>query len=275
LNDALELGGHRGIQADGRNGSAIQNGFEDHAGRGAGERRCAGGHFVENGAERKKVGAAIEVSAANLLGRHIGDRADGAAGAGEQIFGSDEAGGDGGAFGDFLAGWRELGEAEVHDFRVAARGDEKIGGLDVAMDDACGVGGVEAVGNLDAPVEEGFDVERAAGDIVFQRLAVEKFHGDEVAAFEFVNFVDGADVGVIEGGGGLRFALETLEGLRVAGKIFGEKFQSDETAELGVFRFVDDAHSAAAAVFPGYGSGRWFGRSSIIHATGSACGRTC
>ena len=84
---------------------------------------------------------------------------------------------------------------------------------------------------------------------MFESLAVEKFHGDEVAAFEFVNFVDGADVGVIEGGGGLRFALETFEGLRVAGKIFGEKFQRDETAELGVFGFIDDAHSAAAELF--------------------------
>ena len=249
MDDALKFGGHCGIQANRRNRGAIQNGFEDHAGSGACKRHCACGHFVENGAERKKIGAAIEVGAANLLGGHIGDGADGAAGAGEEIFGSDEAGGDGGAFGDFLAGGRELGEAEVHDFRVAARGDEKIGGLDVAMDDACGVGGVEAVGNLDAPIEKGFDLERAAGDIVFQSLAVEKFHGDEVAAFEFVNFVDGADVGVIEGGGGLRFALETFESLRVAGEIFGEKFQRDETAELGVFGFVDDAHSAAAEFF--------------------------
>ncbi len=148
-----------------------------------------------------------------------------------------------------MASGGEFGEAEVHDFCVAARGDEKIGGLDVAMDDAGGVGGVEAVGNLDAPVEEGFDVERAAGDFVFQSLAIEEFHGDEVAAFEFVNFVDGADVGVIQGGGGLCFALETLESLRVAGEIFGEKFQRDETAELGVFGFVDDAHSAAAEFF--------------------------
>jgi len=249
LDDALELGWNCGIQTDGRNGSAIENGFEDYAGRGSGKRHCAGGHFVENGAERKKIGAAIEVGAANLLGGHVGDGADGATGTGEQIFGGDEAGGDSGAFGDFLSGGRELGEAEVHDFCVAAGGDEKIGGLDVAMDDAGGVGGVEAVGNLDAPIEERFDVERAAGDIVFQSLAVEKFHGDEVAAFEFVNFVDGANIRVIQGGGGLRFTLETFQSLRVAGEIFGEKFERDEAAELGVFGFVDDAHSAAAEFF--------------------------
>ena len=125
-----------------------------------------------------------------------------------------------------------------------------IGGLDVAMDDAFGVGGVEAVGDLDAPIEEGFDLEQERpAIIVLQSLAVEEFHGDEVAAFVFVDFVDGADVGVIEGGGGARFALETFESLRVAGEIFGEKFQRDETAELGVFGFVDDAHSAAAEFF--------------------------
>jgi len=148
-----------------------------------------------------------------------------------------------------LAGGGELGEAEVHNFCVASSGDEKISGLDVAMNDTGGVSGIEAVGDLDAPIEEGFGVERAAVDVVFEGLAVEKFHGDEVAAFEFVDFVDGADVGMVEGGGGLGFALETFERLSVASEIFGKKFEGDETAELGVFGFVNDAHAAAAEFF--------------------------
>ena len=76
-------------------------------------------------------------------------------------------------------------------------------------------------------------------------MAVEKFHGDEGAAFGFADVVDGADVGVIEGGSGLGFALEASERLRVGGDVFGEKFECDEAMEAGVFGFVDDAHAAA------------------------------
>src|ERR1700747_621062 len=72
VDDALEFGRYRGIQTDRRNGSAIQNSFENYAGSRAGKGRCAGGHFVENGAEREEIGAAIEFAAANLLGRHGG-----------------------------------------------------------------------------------------------------------------------------------------------------------------------------------------------------------
>ena len=62
----------------------------------------------------------------------------------------------------------------------------------------------------------------------------------------FADFVDGADVGVIEGGGGAGFAAKALEGLRVVGDFVGEKFQGDEAAEFGVFGFEDHAHAAAA-----------------------------
>ena len=43
---------------------------------------------------------------------------------------------------------------------MAAFGDEDIGGLDVAMDDALGVSGVEGVGNFDG---EGEKVARSRG----------------------------------------------------------------------------------------------------------------
>ena len=45
-------------------------------------------HFVEDGAERKEVAAGVEFFALGLLGRHVGDGADGGAGTGE-IFEAD------------------------------------------------------------------------------------------------------------------------------------------------------------------------------------------
>jgi len=59
---------------------------------------------------------------------------------------------------------------------------------------------------------------------MFQSLAIEKFHGDERLPVLVVNFVDGADVGMVEGGGGFGFALEAGESLRVFGDFVGEEF---------------------------------------------------
>ena len=92
--------------------------------------------------------------------------------------------------------------------------------------------------------------ERALGDGVLERHAVEKFHGDEAdAAFAFADFVDGADVVVIERGGGAGFAAEAFERGGIFGDVVGKKFQRDEAAEREVFGFVDDSHAAAAEFF--------------------------
>ena len=89
------------------------------------------------------------------------------------------------------------------------------------MHDSLGVGGVQAVGDLNADLEELGNIHRLAGDAVFQGLAFEKFHGDEGAPFELADIVNRADVGVIQRGSGASFAAKALDGLRVLGNIVG------------------------------------------------------
>ena len=90
------------------------------------------------------------------------------------------------------------------------------------------------------------------GEPVIACFSVDAFHilhHDEGSAVIFLNVVDGADVRVIQSGGGARFPLETFEGLRIFRDVVRKKFQGDETTELGVFGLVDHAHSAAAEFF--------------------------
>jgi hypothetical protein len=81
---------------------------------------------------------------------------------------------------------------------------------------------------------------------VFERHPVEKLHGDEGLAVLVVDFVDGADVWVVQGGRRLGFPLKTAEGLRIVCEFVGKELQSDMATKLEVFGFVHHSHPAAA-----------------------------
>jgi hypothetical protein len=132
---------------------------------------------------------------------------------------------------------------------VSAFGDEDIRGLDVAVHDAFGVGGVERVGDLNGEAKRDVGLKRTAGDAVLQCHAFEKFHDDEGLAILLADVVDGADIGMVEGGSGLGFALKAGEGLRIAGNFFGQKFEGHKAAKARVLGFVDNAHAAASKLF--------------------------
>ncbi len=117
------------------------------------------------------------------------------------------------------------------------------------MDDSLAVRGVEGVCNFDRQSEQAFELHRLAVDQVFQGLAAETLHHDEQISLVLADLVDGADVGVVQRRRCAGLAAEAFEGLGVLGRDVGEEFQSDETAELSVFRFVDDTHPAATEKF--------------------------
>jgi hypothetical protein len=99
---------------------------------------------------------------------------------------------------------------------------------------------------LNSRVEKQIQLERASGDAFAKCLAFQKLHGDEGAAFVLADFVNGADVGMVERGGGAGFALKALESLAIVGESLGEKLQSDMAAETEVFGFEYFAHAARA-----------------------------
>jgi len=129
---------------------------------------------------------------------------------------------------------------------VASGSDKDIGGLDVSMDDAFGMRRIERVGNVDGDGEKGIELHGSAGDHVLQSFALEALHGDEGLAIFLADIIDGANVGMIQRGRGLRFTLEAHEGLRILRNSVGQKFQCDEAPEASVLGLVDNAHPAPA-----------------------------
>jgi len=151
-----------------------------------------------------------------------------------------------GAEGNALRLEGDFRQSEIENLCLPSIRDEDVRGLDVAVDDALGMCRVESIGDLNAQIEHGFNPHRLAGNPVPERLPLQQFHGDEGSPVGLVNFVNGADVRVVQRRRGLGFPLKTAEGLCVFGEFVGQELQGDVAAELEVFRLVHNTHPAAA-----------------------------
>ena len=78
------------------------------------------------------------------------------------------------------------------------------------MDDCFRMCSVEGVGDLDAQIEHGLHFQRLAIDLVPEGLPFQQFHDDERPSIDFVNFVNRADVRMIQGGSGACLSPESL-----------------------------------------------------------------
>jgi hypothetical protein len=62
----------------------------------------------------------------------------------------------------------------------------------------------------------------------------------------FVDVMDGADIGMIECGGGFGLAPESFECGVILREPLWQKLEGDEAMELGIFSLVHHAHAPAA-----------------------------
>ena len=76
----------------------------------------------------------------------------------------------------------------------------QIGRLDVAMHDAFFVCGLQALGGLGADSKSVLERERPGLDLLVESLPFQEGHGNERLAVDLADFIDVADVGMIQGG---------------------------------------------------------------------------
>ena len=105
---------------------------------------------------------------------------------------------------------------------------------------------IESVGDPDRDVHDLGHRQPVVQQEGVERLALEQLHGDERLAILFADFVNRADVRMVEGGGCARLEPESFGGLRRALQVVWQELQRDVAAERQVLRFVDDAHASGA-----------------------------
>ena len=127
---------------------------------------------------------------------------------------------------------------------MSARSYKNIGRLNIAMDNAGGMRGIEGVRDIDAKREKQRNFQRTARDSVLERSPIQKFHRDKGVALLLADVMNGADVGVIQRGSRLCFPLEASERLRIASDIVGQKLECDKAVKTSVLSLINHAHSA-------------------------------
>jgi len=128
---------------------------------------------------------------------------------------------------------------------VPTLGHENVRWFNVAVDYTRRVCGIECVGDFDAKRQNLLNLHRLSADPVLERHPVEIFHRDERLPLVLADFVNRADVRMIQCGRGTSFTSEAFQRLGVMREVFRQEFQSDEAPKLGILSLVDDTHPAA------------------------------
>ena len=79
---------------------------------------------------------------------------------------------------------------------------------------------------------------------MLQRHAIEKLHGNERLLTVFADFVDGANIGMIESRRCTRLPAKAFQRLRVSRQFIGQEFEGDKAAKLRILSLIDHTHAA-------------------------------
>jgi len=91
------------------------------------------------------------------------------------------------------------------------------------MDDSLGVSRIQRVRYLYAEIEHSFDLQGFSSYQVLESLSPQQFHRNESPTAHIVDFVDGADIRMAQGGCRSRFTPEPLQRLWIIGEFFWQE----------------------------------------------------
>src|ERR1700746_3148583 len=125
-----------------------------------------------------------------------------------------------GAFRATLSGWSEtFASPKSRIFACPLFVTKMFAGLMSRWMISLRVCGIESIADLDAQVEYHFDLQGLTVNTVPKRLPLQQFHGNERSRIDLIDFIDRADVWMIQGRGGTSFTTKTVQCLRVSRKI--------------------------------------------------------
>ena len=104
---------------------------------------------------------------------------------------------------------------------------------------------VERVADLNGDAIQVRKRQRAARQAVGESFAFHVLHHQVRGAVTAANVVERADVGVVEGGDGAGFALESLQNVGTAGEILSEDLDGDGAVEARIAAAIHFPHTSS------------------------------
>ncbi len=141
-------------------------------------------------------------------------------------------------------GAHEHGESEIENLHAAVGGDEQVARLEIAVDDALGVGRCKAGRDLTRVVDRPSEWERAVAQLVAKRLALEQLRHDERLVVMGTEIVDDQNVRMVQGRRGTGFVLELSKMLGVRGG--GQDFDRHVALQARIAGAIDLAHASSS-----------------------------
>ena len=99
-------------------------------------------------------------------------------------------------------------QTKIQNLGAPAVSHEYVGGLDITVDDALFVSGVERISDFRSQVQHLFKLQGLARNAVLQRRTLQILHGNERLPVRFADIMNGANVGMIQRRGCLRLSLK-------------------------------------------------------------------
>jgi hypothetical protein len=217
-----------------------------------GEGLFARSHLMQDKAKKELIRTIVDILAESLLRAHVAGGAKHLARRGDVVV----AGRRGGGFDQvlLLAGCRSRntrqpegpGEAEIEDFHSAIFRQHNVLRLEIAMDEARGVRGRQAIGDLGGDVDESAHGEWPASQQRTQRSAIDDFATDVLLSVLNAKIVYAHDIGMIQRADGARLTFKPGAELGAGNAFFVKHFDGDIAVEARVPSAVRFAHAAYA-----------------------------
>ena len=135
-----------------------------------------------------------------------------------------------------------LGQAEIKNLGATLGGDDYVGAFQVTVNNAALMGVRQRISHLNAVAKERSCGQGFSSNELAQGSAFNVFHGDVGLAIGFANFVDGADVGMVQLGSGARFLKEPRPSCLVSEAAGRQHFQGYVALEPLISGAVNFTH---------------------------------
>ncbi|OQA36501.1 MAG: hypothetical protein BWY56_01393 [Acidobacteria bacterium ADurb.Bin340] len=206
-------------------------------------------HFEEDDAQGEDVGAAVGVLASDLLGAHVTrsahevalHRQDQIPGIRRGEVGRQEDRGFG-----VEEGRLQFRESEIQDLGPPIQGDEDVFRFEIPVDDAPAVGGREAVCDLKGDLDGLAHRHGQPSHALPEGPPFQQFRYQVGLSLVGAQIVDGQDVGVVQGAGGLGFLLEAFQPFRIYCEGGQKHLEGHPPAQARIQGSVDSTHAPAS-----------------------------